>query len=289
MSSSPQRRVRRRISHDTPAVAPALALTLTAMAAAALAGAPLGAQGTGMGSRMAHAGSGDHAAHADLHGPQPVDAAVELIALTTMERLESDAGALCRAAELALTAGLLSDDEADRLEWFRRGQHYARQARELRPGGADPLFLEAAAIGLMAPHEPIRDRIRLADRVLEFTEEILERDPDHAGGLHLRGQLGATAMRLNPMIRFTAQKLMGSNALGRASWESAESDFRRAIAAEPDNAAHRIELALLLADTDRVAEARAELRRVIASGDGSGRALAAYHRERARELLREMR
>lgn len=234
-------------------------------------------------AHAAHGANAAHAGHADLHRVRPADAGVELIALETIERLESDATALCRAAELALTVGLLSELESERVAWFRRGEEYARLARRLRPHSPDPLFMMAAAVGLRAPHEPLRDRIRSADRVLELSREILEREPGHPGGLHLRGQLSATAMRLNPVVRFTVEKLMGSDVIRAASWKSAEEDFRRALAVEPDDPAHRIELSQLLRDTRRPEEARRELLRVLET-EGSG-ALAEYYRERARGLL----
>lgn len=212
--------------------------------------------------------------------------AIQLIALERRHDRTWDVSSLCRAAELALTAGLISDAEEERVQWFRRGEAYAREAHAIRPDAPEAMFLVAAAVGLAADHASGRERVRMANEVLEYSDRILSVDPGHPGGLHLRGQLGAAAMRLNPMVRFVVERVLGGETLSGASWEGAESDFRKAIAGEPDNPIHRLELATLLRDTGREEEARDQLRRVLlTTGDD---ALTEYYRERARLLLAEM-
>lgn len=225
----------------------------------------------------------DHSGHAELHRVGPSAAAIEIIAMETLVPLHRDARALCEAARLALTAGLLSEGEEERLYWYGVGSQYAHQAARLAPASTDALFMIAASLGLEAPHQPLRQRIRTADRIQELSERILAANPNHPGGLHLRGSLGAAAMRLSPVTRFMVEKVMGSDVVGTSSWEAAERDFRAALAVEPENPSHRIELALLLRDTGRVDEAREQLRLAL---DAPGRdPLIEHYRQRARELL----
>ena len=182
-----------------------------------------------------------------------------------LARGDADATRLCRAAHLALALGLLAGDAGDedgRVEWLRQGEAYARRAAELRPESPEPRYLIGAALGLRTAHEPVRARIRMAAEIRQHAESVLLEDPAHAGGLHLLGQLNAAVMRVSGFSRFLARAFAG-DALADASWAKAEAAFRGALNAEPDNHAHRIELALVLRDTGRPAEARAELLAII--------------------------
>ena len=229
----------------------------------------------------------DHAAHAGLHRPDRADAGVHLAALRTIG-LDDDVAALCRAAELAMTIGLLTDPGQDsvRMAWFREAEAYARQAILVDRDSPDALFMEASALGLQMHHLPGGDRVQLANRVLAKTERILELDPDHPGGLHLRGRLAAEGMRVGPVKRFLVSRFMGGDVLSAASWEEAETSLRAALEAQPHDPMHRIELALVLRDTGREQAAREHLRKVLALPDSG--LLMAYYKDRARHALRQM-
>lgn len=237
--------------------------------------------------RVARVDRPAHAGHAELHRPSAADAGVELLAAEIMG-IDNNAPALCRAAKLALTIGLLTDRERDgeRMAWFERAEAYALRARALEPRDPDALYMEASALGLQAQHLPVGERVRMANRILEKSRQILEIDPDHAGGLHLHGRLNAVAMRLNPMVRFMVARVMGGELLKTASWDRAEASLREALDAEPDNPMHRLELAFLLQDTGRTDAARDQLRRVVAYPDASP--LVAYYKEQARDALRRL-
>lgn len=202
----------------------------------------------------------------------------------------ADAAGLTRAADLAITLAVLAGDrgdEAERRDWLTRAEAYAREAHALEPERAEPRFLIAAALGLGAVHQPVRERIRTAAEVREHAEAVLLLDPGHAGALHLVGQLNAAAMRLNPFLRFVAKTVLGGDALGGASWARAEAAFRGAINREPGNPAHRVELARVLRDTGRIDEARAELEAALALE--SRDPLAPHFRARAERVLAALR
>lgn len=123
-------------------------------------------------------------------------------------------------------------------------------------------------------------------RVLEKSLAILERDPEHAGGNYLVGRITAAGMRINPVTRFVAARIIGGDLLRQASWERAEASLVTAVEAEPSNPMHRIELAALLADTGQEDAARAQLRRVLAHPDTTS--LVAYYKDQARAILQRL-
>ncbi len=225
-----------------------------------------------------------HADHAGLHRMGPAEAAVPLAAAETLG-IPRDAMALCDAARMALTVGLVTaqDRESERTAWFGRAQAYAEEALSLRPRDPDALFMEAAALGLQVSSMPLRDRIRTANRMLALADSILAIDPHHAGGHHIRGELAATAMRQGAMVRFLVGKVFGNDALAEASWATAESELRQAVDGEPRNPLFRMQLATMLRDAGRTEDARRELRRILALPAND--ALTSYFRAEAREAL----
>ena len=191
-------------------------------------------------------------------------------------------------ARAALTLALLHEPGSeDREGWLRRAERLAREAVATEPDDLDALFVVGAAIGLRAPYVSLGARIELAEQVLACSQKILAVDPSHAGGLHLYGQLNAAGMRLNAVVRFVAQRVLGGDVLDDASWAEAESAFRAAIRAEPENPAHRLELAYVLRETGRVAAAREQLSRILGAPDP--RPLGDYYRREAWRALSALR
>lgn len=192
-------------------------------------------------------------------------------AVTGASRVERlpDAAAFLRirgAADDALTAAMLAEeDRQERLLRLADARSHARAALVLRPDDARARFLLGAAIGMGIAYEGGRAKMRSAAEVRELADAILADDARDAGGLHLMGQLHAAAMRLGAIEKFLARTLFGGRVVEDASWESAEAAFRGALAAEPANPAHRLELARVLRDTGRTDEARQELQRIVES------------------------
>ena len=227
---------------------------------------------------------GAHADHATLHEPGATEARVALVAAEIIG-LDDDAAALCHAAELALTIGLLTDRdrEAERIAWFGRAEDYARRAAEVRPGDPEPLFLAASALGLRADYMGLRDRIAAGGRVFAMSDSILEMAPGHPGGLHIQGRLAASAMRLPGVVRFMVVRFLGAEVLRDASWSTAETWLRDAAEQEPTNPVFRLELATALRDAGHPEAAREELERVLSLP--SDDPLNHYYQQRARREL----
>lgn len=74
--------------------------------------------------RVARTEAGSHADHADLHRPSAADAGVALLAAETLG-IDNTTPALCRAAKLALTMGLLTG--------WERAETSLREALDVEP------------------------------------------------------------------------------------------------------------------------------------------------------------
>lgn len=135
----------------------------------------------------------------------------------------------------------------------------ARTNLDCKPADADAHYLLAVAIGIRLEHHGIRAKVQAAEEVRGLTEAALELDSSHGGAHFVLGRLHAATMRLGRVQRFVAQRLLGADLVGVASWESAEALFLDACRLEPDNATFHIELASLYIDTDREDRARAVL------------------------------
>lgn len=184
------------------------------------------------------------------------------------------------ASDSALTAAMLAQDRPDeRHDQLAQARAHARAALTLKPQDPEALFNLGAAIGLGVDRLSGRARMQAAGEVRRLTDSILADQPNHPGGLHLDGQLHAAAMRLGGIERFLARTIFGGDVLDGASWEAAERSFRAAMKVDPDNPAHRYELARVLRDTGREAEARQLLQQIVRSP--TRHAVAELYRKRA--------
>jgi len=147
-------------------------------------------------------------------------------------------------------------------ERLLRAREIEREARDFlanQPDDPDLLWWTIAAMAFQVDEE---SNVGKVNRTRDIYDEVLRLRalaPEHPGGEHALGRLHAGVMRLNPVLRFVAVRLVGGDVLRGASWESAEAHFRRALELEPDAVQHRLELALILIDRDRRAEALALL------------------------------
>lgn len=210
-------------------------------------------------------------------------AVAPLSSLTAREAREVDR-LIAKAAARVASAVPVEDEDAKR-SLLLSAETQADSALTLQPR-VEALYWRAAAKALRADLEEGRRQIALASEVHEEARAILSVEPEHAGAHHLLGRLHAAVMRLGTFKRFFAVRLLSGGALAGASWESAEAHFRRALEAEPDRVEHKLELANLLADTHREAEARPLLEDVVSAASCS--AVVAFVQKKARARLAEL-
>ena len=182
------------------------------------------------------------------------------------EALKVDAGnyvALWRAARSLVDLAEFMTDRKERDELFRKAELYARRAVEIRPEEAEGHFQLAQALGRTALTLGTRDRVKMAKVIRDHALEALKIDPKHPGALHVMGVWNAEIMRLNPAARFMAKNFLGGQIFGSASWRDAIRYMEESRDAEPWRLVHRLDLARVYRDADRVAAARIEYQKVL--------------------------
>ncbi len=164
---------------------------------------------------------------------------------------------LWRASREAVDLGEASTDATKRTEYYRKAEGYARRALTANGSGADGHFMLAVALGRTALSVGSRERIRYAGEIRSEALAAVRIDPRHAGALHVLGVWNAEVMRLNSFSRFAARNFLGGKVFEQASWPEAIRFMELAVASDPDRITHRLDLAMIFADTGDKPKARA--------------------------------
>lgn len=152
-----------------------------------------------------------------------------------------------RIARAALHAGDLAGEDA--LRWHDIGKPAAERAIALDRGNADGHFFLAAHRGHIAKRRFAAPWI--VRQLEEHLRSALDIDPRHSRALHMMGRL----------LRDTPGPL---RLLLRGSKSEAEQYLRRAVEADPNFTAARLDLAEEYERTGQVREARAQAEAVLA-------------------------
>ena len=220
-------------------------LRIRLAAALVLLAAPASAQDV-----AAHVAAGDRA-HADLHASQALEHYERALAIDPRNY-----EALWKASRDAVDLGETMRDAAARIEYYRRGERYAREAVAVNPADAEAHFHLARAIGLAALSLGIRDRVQYATEVRSEALRALELDPKHPGALHVLGMWNAEVMRLSAFERMFARRFLGGKVMGSASWADAIRYMEEAVAVDPGRLVHHLDLARIYRDRGEKAKAR---------------------------------
>ncbi len=169
-----------------------------------------------------------------------------------------------RAARELTDMGKMTPDNqrAHRDSLYAEAQALAERAVRVDPNGADGHYMVAVAVGRVALTRGPRERVRFAKVVRDEALRATELDPRHDGALHVLGRWNAEIMRLPGLTKFFAKTFLGASVFNEASWDNAVRYFTDAIAIDPNNIYHHLDLAEALIDADRPEEARPHLEHI---------------------------
>ena len=153
------------------------------------------------------------------------------------------------------------DDRKDRARdsLYLVAERYARRAVMLAPDLADAHFVLGLAIGRSALTKGSREKVQAAAAVRNAALRALELDPRHDGAWHMLGRWNAEIERLSNVEEFIARNVLGGGVMREASHEEAVRCLSRAVELRGDFIYHRLDLAQVLIDLKRWAEARSHL------------------------------
>lgn len=173
--------------------------------------------------------------------------------------------ALWRGARALVDIGKQTPDttkSAGRDSLYALAETYARRAVAADSLGADGHYILAAAIGRASLTKSKRERVRRAAVIRTEALRALELNPEHDAAYHVLGRWNAEIMRLSGLTKFFAKAFLGGAIFDQASWDGAVNNMERAVAYNPTNIYHHLDLAEILVDVDRYTEAREQLRQV---------------------------
>lgn len=217
---------------------------------------------------------------------QPREALSHLRAALALDSLSYEAN--WRAArELADIGKMMPEAQrAARDSAYGEARTLAERAVRVNPNGADGHYMVAVAIGRVALTMGPRDRVRSARVIRDEALRAIEISPQHDGALHVLGRWNAEIKRLPGLTRFFAKTFLGASIFNQASWDNAVRYFTEAIAANPTNIYHHLDLAEALIDADRPDEARPHLERIATMEPGCDPQDPDYKRQAAALLQR---
>jgi hypothetical protein len=149
---------------------------------------------------------------------------------------------------LGTTLEALTRDRLEARQVLARLQDSLTALAPARPGDVALQFHLALVMGARTEVEGGREQLRTAEELLGQVRHVLEIDPSHPGALYLLGRLNAAVMRMSPISRFVATRLLGASALSGASWAEARRLLEAAAMGAPCSPDAQYELARLYSD-----------------------------------------
>ena len=148
----------------------------------------------------------------------------------------------------------LPDRETKRAS-VERALSYARRAAEVAPRDAECVLSVAICLGKLAVFSGTREKVQLSRELRTEAERALALDPGYAWAHHLLGRWHHEVAELGATARWVVKLLYGG--LPAASPAEAVRHLERAVALEPGQLNHHLELGFAYLASGRNPEARA--------------------------------
>lgn len=176
-----------------------------------------------------------------LEAQTRLDSRRALELLLEAERLKPDDALILRkiARQYSdLTVELTAGDE--RRQAVERALDYSQRAVTMDPSNAEGVLSLAVCYGKLALYGGTREKVELSRLVRIKAERALALDADYAWAHHLLGRWHYEVSDLGSVARFVVRLIYGG--LPNASTSDAVRHLERAVALEPDQLQHRLEL-----------------------------------------------
>jgi hypothetical protein len=249
-----------------------------------------------------HVALGD-SARAALHSSDALrhyQAAAELIQREVGTQLQQVAGvrptnprfsqALWKAAREAADVakqmrGDSLKDERDSL--YALGRTWAEQSIQFDSADANAHFALALVVGRLARTKSGKAKVKFGQLVYDETMRALQIDSTHDGAQHILGAWNDEVMNLSGIMKFFAKSFFGGGFLNNASWAGARAHMEKAVALNPQNVYHRLELAMVYLDVHEPEKALEQLQAI--EGLPVGDPMDPYYKGVAAEALADLR
>ena len=190
-------------------------------------------------------------------------------------------------SQIDVAKQITSDDQRERRDsLFGVAVGMALGAVHFDSLNAETHAILAIALGRLSRTKSGRERVRYGKEIYDEAAWALRLDSEHDGAHHVIGAWHAEIKRLSGLTRFVAKTFMGGGYMNMASRDSAVVHLERAVEIRPDYLFHRLELAEVLIELERYADARTHLQAVLdlPPTDVSDQ----NNKQRAEELLAEI-
>jgi tetratricopeptide (TPR) repeat protein len=171
--------------------------------------------------------------------------------------------------------------DAERKRYAQTALEYAQRAVAVNPRDPVNVLSLAVAHGKLAVYSDTKVKLQYSRLVKEEAERALALDPNYAWAHHVLGRWHYEVASLGAASRWVVRLLYGG--LPGASQAEAVAHLRRAVALEPDELNHHLELGFALAVAGDKAAARQAWERGLAMPERGKHDAAA--KQRAREAL----
>lgn len=176
-----------------------------------------------------------------------------------------------------LITELKTDDE--RRRYAQTALDYSLRAVALAPDNPENVLSLAICHGKLGVFSDTKTKIKYSRLVKEEAARALTLDPNYAWAHHVIGRWHYEVATLGATARFFVKLFYGG--LPAASTAEAVHHLRRAVALEPDELAHHLELGFALAADGDKPRARVEIEKGLAMPDRGKHAAEAKARARA--------